>query len=45
MQKLEINNFGPIDHCSIQVNDFMVFIGPQSSGKSVSFPEFQTGEK
>ena len=34
MQKLEINNFGPIEHCSAEVSDFMVFIGPQSSGKS-----------
>ena len=34
MQKLEIKNFGPIKEYELQVNDFMVLIGPQASGKS-----------
>lgn len=34
MQKLEIRHFGPIQHLSIEVKDFMLLIGPQASGKS-----------
>ena len=34
MQKLEIKNFGPIKEYELLVNDFMVLIGPQASGKS-----------
>lgn len=34
MQKLIIRNFGPINHVELDVNDFMVFIGPMASGKS-----------
>jgi predicted ATP-dependent endonuclease of OLD family len=34
MQKLSIQNFGPIVSVDINVNDFMVIIGPQASGKS-----------
>lgn len=34
MQKLQIKNFGPIEDCTINIADFMVLIGPQSSGKS-----------
>ena len=34
MQKLIIKNFGPIKDVELDVNDFMVFIGPQASGKS-----------
>jgi predicted ATPase len=34
MQKLIIRNFGPIKNVELDVNDFMVFIGPQASGKS-----------
>lgn len=34
MQKVIINKLGPIDHCEFEVNDFMVFMGPQASGKS-----------
>ncbi len=34
MHKLTVRNFGPINECSIEVNRFMTFIGPQSSGKS-----------
>jgi len=33
-QRIEIRNFGPIKNVSLQVKDFMVFIGPQASGKS-----------
>lgn len=34
MQKLIMKNFGPISDCEIDVCDYMVFIGPQASGKS-----------
>ena len=34
MQRVIINKLGPIDHCDFIVNDFMVFTGPQASGKS-----------
>lgn len=34
MQKLVINNFGPISYCELNIDDFLVFIGPQASGKS-----------
>ena len=34
MQKLSITNLGPIKECTIDVKDFMVFTGPQASGKS-----------
>lgn len=34
MQRLEVKDFGPIQHCVVEVVDFMVLIGPQSSGKS-----------
>jgi predicted ATPase len=34
MQKLKMMNFGPIRHVALDVNDFMLFIGPQASGKS-----------
>jgi len=34
LQKLIIKNFGPISDCEIEVTNFLVLIGPQSSGKS-----------
>jgi len=34
MQTLEIKNFGPIDHVKIDLTEVMIFIGPQTSGKS-----------
>lgn len=34
MQKLSIQNFGPIVKADVKIEDFMVFIGPQASGKS-----------
>ena len=34
MQKLIIKNFGPVKDVNLDINDFMVFIGPQASGKS-----------
>ncbi|GMU90696.1 MAG: hypothetical protein AMXMBFR49_29010 [Chlorobiota bacterium] len=34
MQTLEIKNFGPIKDVKIEINDIMIFIGPQASGKS-----------
>lgn len=34
MQKIIIKNFGPIKDVELDVNDFMIFIGPQASGKS-----------
>lgn len=32
--KLTIHNLGPIKDCEMVVNDFTVFVGPQSQGKS-----------
>ena len=34
MQKLEIHNLGPIVHCEMNIDDFIVCTGPQASGKS-----------
>ncbi len=34
MQKIVINKLGPIEHCKLEINNFMVFTGPQASGKS-----------
>lgn len=34
MEKLVINKLGPIKSCKLDINDFMVFTGPQASGKS-----------
>lgn len=34
MQKIIIKNFGPIKEVELEIQDFMVFIGPQASGKS-----------
>ena len=34
MQKLTITNLGPVSNCSIEIKDFLVFTGPQASGKS-----------
>jgi predicted ATPase len=34
MQRIEIKNFGPIKECNLDINSFMVFIGPQATGKS-----------
>ncbi len=34
MQRIEINKFGPIDKCSLNIEEFMVFTGQQASGKS-----------
>lgn len=34
MKHVTINNFGPVTHVSIPLNRIMVFMGPQSSGKS-----------
>lgn len=34
MQKIEIKNFGPIREVNLDIKDFMLFIGPQASGKS-----------
>ena len=32
MEKLVINKLGPIEHCELEIKDFMVFTGPQASG-------------
>ena len=32
--KIEIYKLGPIDNCVCEINDFTVFTGPQSNGKS-----------
>jgi predicted ATPase len=34
MQKIIVKNFGPIKEVELEIQDFMVFIGPQASGKS-----------
>ncbi len=34
MQRIEIKNFGPIKELNLDIKDFMLFIGPQASGKS-----------
>ena len=34
MSRIVINKLGPIEHCDLQIDDFMVFTGPQASGKS-----------
>lgn len=34
MQRLIIDQLGPINHCDLKVTDFMVFTGAQASGKS-----------
>ncbi|MEZ4528989.1 MAG: AAA family ATPase [Desulfobacterales bacterium] len=34
MQKISIKNFGPIKETELSVNDCLIFIGPQASGKS-----------
>lgn len=34
MHEITIKNFGPIKEASLPINDILVFIGPQASGKS-----------
>ncbi|QTA78191.1 NTP hydrolase p-loop-containing [Desulfonema limicola] len=34
MQNIKITNFGPVKHVDLDVNEFIIFIGPQASGKS-----------
>jgi predicted ATPase len=34
MQRIEIDNFGPIKNLKLDIKDLMLFIGPQASGKS-----------
>ena len=34
MERIIINKLGPIKYCELEINDFMVFTGPQASGKS-----------
>lgn len=34
MAKIIINKLGPIDYCELDIIDFMIFTGPQASGKS-----------
>lgn len=34
MQKIKIENFGPINNCTIDVEDHLIFMGVQASGKS-----------
>lgn len=34
MSKIVINKLGPIEYCDLQIDEFMVFTGPQASGKS-----------
>ena len=34
MARIIIHQLGPVKHCELEIEDFMVFTGPQSSGKS-----------
>lgn len=34
MQKIIVHQLGPVEHCELEINDFIVFTGPQASGKS-----------
>lgn len=34
MERIIINKLGPIKYCDLKISDFMVFTGPQASGKS-----------
>ncbi|MCF2643105.1 MAG: AAA family ATPase [Roseburia sp.] len=34
MQKIIINRLGPVEHSELDIKEFMVFTGPQASGKS-----------
>ena len=34
VERIVINKLGPIDYCDFEINDFMIFTGPQASGKS-----------
>jgi len=34
MQRITIHKLGPVSHCELDINDFMVVTGPQASGKS-----------
>lgn len=34
MQRIEVKNFGPLKDINLEIKDYMVFIGPQASGKS-----------
>jgi predicted ATPase len=34
MQRIEVENFGPLRNVNLEIKDYMVFIGPQASGKS-----------
>ena len=34
MERIIIDKLGPIKHCDLYINDFMIFTGPQASGKS-----------
>lgn len=34
MPRIIIHRLGPIDHCELEIDDYMVLTGPQSSGKS-----------
>ena len=34
MQRIEVKNFGPLKDVSLDIKDYMIFIGPQASGKS-----------
>ncbi len=34
MERIIIDKLGPIEHCDLYINDFMIFTGPQASGKS-----------
>ena len=34
MSRIIINKLGPIKYCELEIKDFMIFTGPQASGKS-----------
>lgn len=34
MATIKIDQLGPVNECKLEIDDFMVLTGPQSSGKS-----------
>ncbi len=34
MQRIIVKNFGPLKDIDLEIKDYMIFLGPQASGKS-----------
>ena len=39
MQKIIVHQLGLVEHCELEINDFIVFTGPQASGKKYNSKE------